>query len=282
MSGMKTTEVSSQKWKDLTLLAFDLETTGKYPISSEICEIAAVKYRDGKIIDEFQTLILPKHPMGHEVIAIHGITNEMVAAAPSIESKISEFSKFVEGTVMMAHHSPFDMGFLAWEFERAKIAFPENPAMCTSLLSRQVIKESPNHKLVTLAKTLNINPGNSHRALDDAKTCLAVGLECLKRLGTEALMADVFKAQGQNLLWSDFSVEDLFQAGVSQVVMEAMMAHSAVSMAYQGGSKPGKERTVYPTGLVRGPERDFIMALDPKENIEKRYYLNRITSASII
>lgn len=274
--------IKSKKWKDLNLVAFDLETTGKYPLSSEICEIAAVKYQDGKVVDEFQTLILPKRPMSSEVIAIHGITNEMVIGAPPIEAKVSEFSNFVEDSIMMAHHSPFDMGFLAWEFERAQINFPEHPAMCTSLLSRALIKESPNHKLVTLAKTLGIDPGSSHRALDDARTCLKVGLECLNRLGANATMEDVFKAQGQNLMWSDFSVKVLSENRVNEVVMKAMLEHSAISMAYQGGSRPGKERIVYPTGLVRGPERDFIMALDPKENIEKRYYLNRITSASIV
>ena len=32
-----------QAWRDLTLIAFDTETSGKYPLSAEICEIAAVK-----------------------------------------------------------------------------------------------------------------------------------------------------------------------------------------------------------------------------------------------
>lgn len=268
-----------QNWNDVSLVAFDLETTGKYPLSAEICEMAAVKYKGGKVEAYFETLIRPDAWMMQEVIDIHGITNEMVAHAPTIDHKIVDFLRFCEGSVLMAHHSPFDMGFLAWEFEKAKLQMPQEPVLCTSLLSRALIKESPNHKLITLAKTLGINPGNSHRALDDARTCLDVGLICLQRLGEDAWLTEAVSVQGQTLLWKDFSIEALTKNEASRIVVECIQNQLEVAIVYEGGSNPGKERVIFPSGVVRGPERDFIIALDPKEKVEKRYYLEKISSA---
>lgn len=265
-----------QSISKLTFIAFDLETSGKYPLGSEICEMAAVKWRDGKIIETFEALIKPSKLMSQEVIGIHGITNEMVADKPSIDEKIREFYDFVKDGVMMAHHSPFDMGFLAWEFERAGLEPLQNPVLCTSLLSRAVIKESPNHRLITLAKTLNISPGNSHRALDDAKTCLHVGLECFKRIGMEKALSDVVQVQGDSLKWSDFSIQDLQEKELGRILVRAILDQVDVAMEYSGGSRPGKERVVSPLGIVRGPKRDFLVAHDHSGDKEKRYYLNRI------
>lgn len=43
--------------KDLTLVAFDLETSGAYPIGDEIVEFGAVKWKDGAVIDKLQILV---------------------------------------------------------------------------------------------------------------------------------------------------------------------------------------------------------------------------------
>ena len=81
-------------WKQTTIIAMDTETTGKYPLESELCEIAAVKWRGGRIVDEYKTLIKPTYLMSDQVIAIHNITNEMVAKAPSIGEVIGGFLQF--------------------------------------------------------------------------------------------------------------------------------------------------------------------------------------------
>lgn len=272
----------SQSISQLTFISFDLETSGKYPLGSEICEMAAVKWRDGKVIETFEALIKPSKLMSQEVIDIHGITNDMVADKPPIDEKIKEFYDFVKDGVMMAHHSPFDMGFLAWEFERAGLPPLEPPVLCTSLLSRTLIKESPNHRLITLAKTLNISPGNSHRALDDAKTCLYVGLECFKRLGVDKTLSDLIRVQGESLRWGDFSIHDLQEREVGRILVRAILDQVDVAMEYSGGSRPGKERVVSPLGIVRGPKRDFLVAHDHSGDKEKRYYLSRIGSVRFL
>ena len=108
----------TKPWTDYTYVAFDTETSGKFPLVAEIVEIAAVKWRQGKIIDTYQTLVKPDRLMGEAVIKIHHITNEMVANAPRIHEVIDGFDQFIKESILIAHHAAFDLGFLTIEFEK--------------------------------------------------------------------------------------------------------------------------------------------------------------------
>jgi len=264
----------------LTFISFDTETTGRYPIESEICEIAAVKFRGGEIVDSFQALIKPKVPMGEEVIKIHGITNEMVATAPPIAEVIPKFHQFIQDGYMMAHHAAFDMGFLSVPFEDAGLKLPEKPVICTSRLSRNVIKDSPNHKLQTLIPHLGLFKGTAHRALDDARACLELGLKCFER-GNLTSLEEIFERQEGKLEWKDFSVEDLqFKTKAMGLLIEAMKNKGRVKLFYAGGSK--KERVIEPLGLVRSPaDGDFMVAYDDSP-MPKRFYLSKVTDVQRI
>lgn len=71
---------------DENTLILDTETTG-LGSSAEICEISII---DGLGNVVFDSLIKPTNPIPDDVIKIHGITNEMVADAPSFEDIYSE------------------------------------------------------------------------------------------------------------------------------------------------------------------------------------------------
>jgi len=263
-----------------TFVAFDLEATGKYPLDGEICELGAVKYHNGQIIDKFQTLIKPTKPMSEEVIKIHNITNEMVASAPPIEEKIGEFYKFIDDTYGIAHHAPFDMGFLMVEFEKAGFKAPAKPAFCTSLLSRKMIPESHNHRLKTLVDYLQIPLKQAHRALDDAEACLGVALKCFDRashLPTEQLLA----LQGGGLEWNRYSIQALEQQEPLRKLVEAIRnKNQSVQLTYASGSRPGQPREVKPIGLVRNPDGDFAVAIEKGDTKTKRYFLKDIISVT--
>ena len=268
------------KWRDLTLIAFDTETSGKYPLSSEICEIAAVKWRAGEIVETFETLIKPSRPMGAEVIAIHGITNEMVEKAPSISERIVDFHRFIAGGVVVAHHSPFDLGFVAHEFEKAKLSLPVDPALCSSLLSRKLFPESHNHRLQTLIKFFDLPQGAAHRALDDTKACLEVALRCLDKAGE--LLQNAFEAQGGAITWQRFSMKEIAERETVRVLMDGIRDERRVSMVYMSGSSPGTARTIQPEGLVRSLDGDFLVAYDEKDQRSKRFFVDKISAASVV
>lgn len=269
-------------WPQATLIAVDLETTGKYPLEAEICEMAAVKWKAGQIVATFQTLIRPTHKMSDEVIAIHNITNEMVETAPSLIDKIREFHAFVGDGVVIAHHAPFDMGFLCWEFERNQLALPEFPVCCTSLLTRAMVSAVSDHRLKTLAEHFSIDAGAAHRALDDAKTCLAVALKCFQTLGPTVTLAEIFKNQNRHLLWKDFSIDSLREKDILRLLVRATLDKREVHLNYQGGSRPGQARRVFPSGIVRNPDGDFLVATEGDEVQTKRYYLEKISGVRYV
>ena len=267
----------NEKLSEIQFVSFDTETTGQYPLTAEVCELAAVKYQNGKIIDTFATLLKPSRPMLEANIKIHGITNEMVASAPLMAEKISSFRDFIDGSVVIAHHAPFDLGFMTIEFEKANLALPELPAICTSLLSRKLIPESSNHRLQTLIGFLKIEKGQAHRALDDAQACLQVALKCMERL-PEADLGQLLEAQGGTLSWQRFSLRDLIKTEVYKRLVYVTEKGISFEMIYQGGSNPGKPRIIISEGLVRSLNGDFLVAREPNAEQTKRYLLDKIES----
>src|SRR5580658_5011861 len=111
-------------WHEATFVGLDTETSGKYPLDAEICEIAAVKWRGGQIIENFQSLVAITRPMNPEAQGVHHISPEMLAGAPNMRDTITKFHNFIDESFLIAHHAPFDMGFIAYEFERAGLALP--------------------------------------------------------------------------------------------------------------------------------------------------------------
>lgn len=275
-------EFLKKPWFESTFVAIDLETTGKYPLDAEICEMAAVKWCNGQVTETYQTLCRPIQRMSNEVIAIHNITNEMVEGAPRLDDKISEFFHFIKDGFILAHHAPFDMGFLAWEFERFALGLPAYPVFCTSLLSRAINFDVPNHRLATLAAHFGIEMGSAHRALDDAKTCLAVALRYFEKLGREAMVHDIQSVQVVPLPWNRFSIETLMERDHLRTLIRAIRDKREVIIVYEAGSRPGQSRKVFPMGLVRNPEGDFLVATEGNNEGDdvkpKRYFLDKVSS----
>src|SRR5688572_10437354 len=111
----------TKPWKEYTYVGFDTETSGKFPLVAEIVEVAAAKWRDGKVIDTYQSLVKPQKLMGEAVIRIHHITNEMVESAPNIVQVLPQFDEFIKDSILVAHHAAFDIGFMTLEYEKLKM-----------------------------------------------------------------------------------------------------------------------------------------------------------------
>lgn len=269
-------------WKDQTFIGFDTETTGKYPLAAEVVEVAAVKWRAGKIIDKFESFIKPTQKMGDFVISIHKITNDMVADAPKASEVLPKFLDFIKDDILVAHHAPFDMGFLSVELEKLKLPLPKSQVVCSSLLSRKVFPNTINHRLATLVQHFGIKVEHAHRALEDSKACLEVALKCMEKLGENATMDYVFQAQGGALEWDKYSVKDLLENSKVAALIEASQKQLLTEIVYEGGTNPGKPRNITPLGIVRNPQGDYVVGMDQAEQKEKRYYLNRITSTKIL
>jgi DNA polymerase III subunit epsilon len=268
-----------EPWKNATFVSFDTETTGAYPLESEVCEVAGVKWKDGKIIDEFQSLVKISKPMSDFIIGIHGITNEMCVDAPAMKDVIRKFHEFSKDTILVAHHAPFDIGFLTLEMEKCGLVPTDLPTICTSLLSRKVFPNFANHKLQTLIPLLGITQGTAHRALDDSRACLQVALKCMEKVGPESSLEKIFETQGIKLFWKDYSMQFLRQHDIYGLLVLAIEAGRRVEIGYRG-TAPEQKRPVMPIGIVRSPDGDYLVGFCEREQRNKRYYLNRIASVS--
>jgi DNA polymerase-3 subunit epsilon len=106
--------------------------------------------------------------------AYTGISNEMIAQAPSAERVMAEASRFVGGRPMAAHNASFDRRFWMAELERADRPATE-PFACTLLLSRRLYPEVRSYRLGSLAAFHALpSTGRAHRAMADAETAAAL------------------------------------------------------------------------------------------------------------
>ncbi len=153
-----------------TVAVLDFETTGLAPNwGDRATEIAIAMVRDGKVVDRFQSLMNAGRHIPAEIIRLTGITNEMIARAPSAANVMRDAAHFVGQTPLVAHNAAFDKKF--WEAELARVSLRSvSRFACTLLLARRIYPDSPNHRLSTLIQRLRLpNPGRAHRAMVDAE-----------------------------------------------------------------------------------------------------------------
>jgi DNA polymerase-3 subunit epsilon len=171
--------------REITFVVVDLETTGGSPDDSAITEIGAVKVRGGELIGEFQTLVNPAVGIPPFVAVLTGITDAMVAAAPTIRSVLPAFLEFARGAVLVAHNAPFDIGFLRAACAGTDRPWPAYRVVDTAVLARRVLTrdEVPDCRLATLARYFRSGTAPCHRALADARATVDVLHGLLERVG---------------------------------------------------------------------------------------------------
>jgi DNA polymerase-3 subunit epsilon len=173
--------------RDLTFCVVDLETTGAaVSQGSMITEIGAVKVRGGEVLGEFQTLVNPHAEIPPFIAVLTGITNRMVAGAPTIESALPAFLEFAQGCVLVAHNAPFDVGFLRHFAGDLGHQWPRFEVLDTARLARRVVTrdDAPNCKLSSLAIAFGSATTPNHRALSDARATVDVLHGLFERLGS--------------------------------------------------------------------------------------------------
>ncbi|MDO4573040.1 MAG: PHP domain-containing protein, partial [Clostridia bacterium] len=174
---------------DRPYVVFDLETTGLKPESAEIIEIGAVKLLDGAVIGRFQTFVNDGTVIPGNITELTGITNAMLAGAPTLRTALSDFSAFSAGCCLVAHNAAFDMGFLRHHGSRFGMEFAA-PCADTLMLARNLLHDLENHKLDTVCAALDVRLEAHHRAVDDAEATAGVFLKLMERM----------RAQGQHRL----------------------------------------------------------------------------------
>ena len=147
-------------------------------MNNGITEIGAVKIIDGKVAEEFTTLVKPDYKITAENVAITGITEEMVKDSPKIGAVIPDFMKFIDGAVLVAHNADFDVKFIK-RFAGAEEYEVKNKVMDSVELARATLPFLKRHDLHTVADHFGI-AFRHHRALSDAYATAEAFVEMMK------------------------------------------------------------------------------------------------------
>jgi DNA polymerase-3 subunit epsilon len=149
------------------LAVVDLETTGSQPACDRITEIGVIEVDGFEVSSEWSTLVNPGAGIPAGIQALTGISNEMVARAPSFAELAGDLYERLAGRVFVAHNARFDYGFLRREFERAGLRF-QAKTVCTVRLSRRLYGGHASHSLDSLIARHGLACPARHRALPDA------------------------------------------------------------------------------------------------------------------
>jgi len=155
----------------MEFIAFDLETTGIQPKTDAIVEIGAVHFNGTEPGEAFSTLINPGRPIPPEASAVNGITDDMVADQPVIETVLSNLADFCGDLPLVAHNAPFDYKFLLKAIEERKARAPQGIVLDSCALARVVFPGMINYKLGTLVSHFGFPNGTFHRAEEDSVYC---------------------------------------------------------------------------------------------------------------
>src|SRR5712692_3638127 len=146
----------------------DLETTGLYPSTDRVVEVAVVQLdQDAEITGEFCTLIDPRRDIGPT--RIHGIKAADVIGAPAFAAAAAAVWQLLTGRVLVAHNAIFDVRFLDAEFSRCGVRLPPPPVMCTMQLASHYLRDLPARSLTACCDAAGVSLSQHHSALHDAR-----------------------------------------------------------------------------------------------------------------
>jgi DNA polymerase-3 subunit epsilon len=155
----------------MTFVAIDFETATGYRNSA--CAIGIVTINNGKIVDEYHTLIQPPdNAYWSQNIRVHGITSRDTYSAPTFNEIFPEIEKRIKNRVVVAHNESFDrsvlkntMSYYGLDYYGLNLA---DRWECTMKIYKA--KGFTPYNLGACCREMNI-PLKHHDALSDARGC---------------------------------------------------------------------------------------------------------------
>ena len=166
-------EIDSINYHDY--IVFDFETTGLNPTTNKIIQAAAVRVKNGIIVDSFNKLINPHKLVSSNITDLTGITNEMLIDKEDENVVIKEFVNWCSKEnvqYFVAHNGMFDVNFLKSSCRRiGKLTMPIHCLIDSEIIAKAVFPKGngdgvDNYKQITLAKHYGIEY-DAHRADED-------------------------------------------------------------------------------------------------------------------
>ncbi|MDZ4796439.1 MAG: exonuclease domain-containing protein [Bacteroidota bacterium] len=144
----------------------DIETTGGYAAQNGITEISIHVFDGSTVTEKFETLINPGQPIPYYISAMTGITDKMVASAPSFDKVAEKIYQLLQNNIFIAHNVNFDYSFVKSHLKEAGYEL-DVKKLCTVRLSRKIFPGFPSYSLGKLCQSLGITIHDRHRAGGD-------------------------------------------------------------------------------------------------------------------
>jgi DNA polymerase-3 subunit epsilon len=266
---------------DEVALAFlDVETTGLNPgMGDRVCEIAILRCQGDDVIDAIEQLINPQRRMGAGALAVHGLDDQVLAAAPPFVQVVDRILDALEGAVLVGHNTPFDLGFLATELGRIGIKQPRPVALDTLRLARYSYRLS-SYALHRVATALGIDvAGRAHRAMHDVlltRTVFSRLQTDLYPLGIRTL-GDYVRAQGGHLELPAAPVFD-----VPPLIQQALQDSLILRVHYLSEQGVETVRLVRPLAISLRGGRPSLVAHCYLRDARRNFRLDRILDLELV
>ena len=238
-------------WKDLQIVALDVETTGFDAEEERVIEIGLVTFSGERVVERWGTLLNPGKPIPPEVQTLTGITDEDVAHAPVFADIAQELSERLHKTGLCAYNLHFDRKFIDTELKRCDLAWPiDAPTFDPLIFAKELQKEHRKHPLGKVAERLGLTLENAHRATDDAEVAGRILYAFATQLPTK--LTDVLVLQAQ---WEQM------QARAEAVWKGRRSADDGPSAALQAVSMLGASSVGLGPAYIYGEELDPLRAI---------------------
>lgn len=159
--------------KNMSFIVFDIETNGLSPVFSTIIEIGCLEVENGKITNEYTTLFGGGKSSMYLVRRVHKIRDCERVGKKSFKEKAPAISKYFSNKILVGHNiDRYDIPMMQTKLSECGYGLENIRTIDTLKIAREIGHDS--NTLENLSKLYNVEEGEHHRGLDDAKMTLNV------------------------------------------------------------------------------------------------------------
>lgn len=265
-----------KKISETIFCALDLETTGTNAALHMIVEVGMVRFAADGIIESYQTLVNPGVKIPGDVTALHGITDEMVRAAPPIHALLGDIRRLMEDALLVIHNPGFDLSFLGWAFIKSGLHVPEMTAVDTVRLARRAWPAIDNYRLETICRHLGLEI-TPHRAIPDATACMEVFMNVLGQEDPSGLWTinDLVRYHGRLIHFARVKGKRITAKGKS---LMGLKLGEKSDITYTDHSGAVTRRTILPIEFITAGGETYVLAHCYLRGDNRFFRMDRIDS----
>lgn len=175
-----------------SLVVLHCETTGRSSRRDRIIEVGAIKFGlNGEQLDTFWSLTNPGVPIPEKIVERTGITDDMVADAPTPLDVIKRWFHWVgPHPILFSHHARFNAKFLCACLLKEEVMPPPASMIDVTQWAQDLDLQVHEYKLRSLLEHIGYTIPQEHRALETCGAVEALSHHLLKQQAGIHLEAD--------------------------------------------------------------------------------------------